>query len=70
MAKTPPKEEGTMNVEVLATVICEQRKECSRVWRFHEIENDVGITNVIGDPYLEKSVVGDFKKIKILICKP
>lgn len=69
MGKTPPEEQGTMNVEVLATVICERTKECSRVNRFHEVENDVDLTNVIGDPYIEKSVVGDATRIKILICK-
>jgi len=70
MAKTKDKEQPLpVDVNVLATVIVEHHSEKQAVHRFHEIENDAGVSKVIGDPYIDKTVVGETKRLKILICE-
>ncbi len=67
--KTEVPEPASVDLDVLATVIVEHYAEKTINHRFHEIENDVGISRVLGDPYIDKTVVGEERKLKILICK-
>ena len=63
------KSKETPQVDVLATVFLERHSDKIHVIRFHEIENDVGLQQGMGDPYIAKEIAGDETRLKILICK-
>ncbi len=58
-----------LEVEVLATVVLQRHSEKKKVIRFSEIENDLGLQQALGDPYVAKEIAGDEERLKILICK-
>jgi len=58
-----------VQVEVLATIILERHSDKTKVIRFREIENDLGLQQAMGDPYISKEIAGDETRLKILICK-
>ena len=58
-----------VQVDVLATITVERHSIKTKVIRFHEIENDLGLQQAMGDPYISKEIAGDEDRLKILICK-
>lgn len=58
-----------IQLDILATVIVERHSVKTKVVRYHEIENDLGLQQAMGDPYVSKEIAGDEDRLKILICK-
>jgi len=65
----PKEKTEAIQVGVLATIILERHSDKTRVIRFHEIENDLGLQQAMGDPYISREIAGDETQLKILICK-
>lgn len=58
-----------VQADVLATITLERHSIKTKVIRFHEIENDLGLQQAMGDPYISKEIAGDEDRLKIFICK-